>query len=225
MILKGSEAAVRLILILIAIGALIAALATGTFAKKEAESRISDTIVASVAGLVIIVVLLGLIAIVLSLAGNAFCLAAPEKHGAKALAITVLILAVVEVILACLGIIAPSINLATNLFGVIESFLFLFFLRALARCINSRDLEDSVRVAMTLQGSIIGWGIVILVVVFVGIAAGSFDPSVPEGIGGNYLVGSFCCIGIILVFINLVWLIRTLMEARNEIGYYLDRNY
>jgi hypothetical protein len=181
---------------------------------------------AGMAGLLILVLLLSFVAVSLSIAGYAFCVAAPQKHGTNILAIIVLILAVVSLFIQCLAIIFTPTQLVASLISCVESFVFLFFLRALARCLDSRDLEDRITTTMKLLGSTIGWFVTIPVVILLLAASGLFDPKDQLSyVSAMCLVGGFICIGCILGLAYMIWLIWSLAEARYEIGYYLDRHY
>jgi hypothetical protein len=218
--LKLLGVVVHVLGIIISIGVMIPVAVSGVQAQKDRPLSPED-IGPAVAGVAIIVIFLALIAIGLSIAGYGFCLAAPEKHGAKTLAIIVLSLGVLAMVPACLAIIIPLANFATSLIELVESFLFLFFLRALARCVNSTELEDRASTTMKLLGSTIGWFVTIPVVIVLLIAVGFLDS---KHVTSLSLFGFFC-IGCVLGVAYMIWLIWSLAEARYEIGYYLDRNF
>jgi hypothetical protein len=211
--------------VIISIGVIVPVAVNGVRNQKDRPLNPED-IAPAAAGAATIVIFIALIATGLSLAGYGFCLAAPEKHGAKTLAIVVLTLGVLAFVPVCLAIIIPVANLATTLIELVESFLFLFFLRALARCLDSRDLEDRIGTAMRLLGSTIGWFVTIPVMIVLLIALGVIDSKDQlTYVTAMCLLGGFFCIGCILGLAYMIWLIWALAEARYEIGYYLDRNY
>jgi hypothetical protein len=178
--------------------------------------------------LLVIVGLIALVGVIVTLIGNVMCLSAPPKHGAKNLAMAALVLSSVALLAGGASMFFPQVNLLGNLASIAELFVFLFFLRALARCIRAADLEHGVKNLLILYAVMVG-GLVLMVVVAiiaaaVGVAAGQGGANIGAGLSMGLVVLGVCgCAELLLALAALVWYVRVLIQARNEIAYYLDR--
>jgi hypothetical protein len=184
---------------------------------------------AGLASLLVLGVVLGVmfvLATLLSLVGDGLCVAAPPKHGARALAITSLALAVLALGLTGASFLLGPLRLLANLASLTQSFVFLFFLRAVARCIRARQMESNVGKLIILNAVVVGGAVLMVAGAFaLGVAAelgGEPGPRAARGTAGIAL-GCTGCIELVLAFAALVWYIFVLFEARSEIGSYLDR--
>ncbi len=201
-------------------------LATGYSRIKANQAANADAVKDTPLALIVIVVLMALTSQVLSLIGNAFCLAAPEKHAARTLAVIVLVLGVLTLCLQIIAVELPVIELVGSIVGMARFFVFMAFLNALARCLNRKDLQDTVATATTLAGLTFGLWITTVVITLVGIANGFIDPKAPENPGSLvYLVGVLGCIGGIIGLSFIFWYIKVVEQTRDEIGYYLGESY
>jgi hypothetical protein len=178
--------------------------------------------------LLLIVGLIGLAGAIVRLIGNVMCLSASPKHGAKSLALAALVLSIVALLGTGASMLFPPVNFLGNLATTAEFFVFLFFLRALARCIRAADLEHSVKNLLILYAVMVG-GLVLMVVVAiiataVGVAAGQGGANVGAGLSMGLIVLGICgCAETLLALAALIWYVRVLIQARNELGYYLNR--
>jgi hypothetical protein len=176
--------------------------------------------------LIVIVILMALSSQVLFLVGNAFCLAAPEKHAARTLAYVVLILGALTLCFQVIAVELPVVELVANLIGMARFFVLMAFLNALARCLNRKDLQDTIATTITLGGITFGFSIAIVVLTIVGIANGSIDPRARENPGTmGYFIGILGCLGGIVGLSFIFWYIKVLEQARDEIGNYLSDSY
>ncbi len=187
-------------------------------------------------GLAVVVIL---VAYVLSLIGYVFDIWAPARNGAKMLAISTLVLAGFGFLLGCLS---PFLGAAAGqaalnpaaasgagfvllifsyLLGVIQHFVYLFFLRALAQCLKCSSLEENIRNLIIFNGAVVGLYIV-LVALSIALTGGVGAKPGAEMSGYDIVIGCFGCIDIILGIVALVWYVRALNETRGEITYRLS---
>jgi hypothetical protein len=169
---------------------------------------------------------LGIGATLLSIAGDAFCLAAPPKHGAQGLAIASLVLGLVPLAVFPVGLFVPPVRALGNLSHLAQTFVFLFFLRAVARCLRAGDMESNVNRLIVLLGVTIGGYLVITVAAFVGVAIRHTGATIADSAsltGASLVMVCGGCVELILGLVTFILYVLTLIEARNQIGDYLDR--
>ncbi len=207
-------ASVVVLVVLIPIGALGAFILRMTGTPKVGNEAAE---VLGVAILGFVLMGLGALATLLSLGGNVLCLMAPWKNGARVLAIVSLALAVITLMLTAVGFLVPFVGLFGLLAGLAQYFVFLFFLRATARCIRAHELEANVGKLIILTAIMVAGAVVVVGVVLFGILANLARGSV--GIFGG-LTG---CLELVLLLVALIWHLFVLLEARTEIARYIAR--
>jgi hypothetical protein len=201
-------------------------LLTGYSRFKANQAANADAVQVAPLALIVIVILMALSSQVLFLVGNAFCLAAPEKHAARTLAYVVLILGALTLCFQVIAVELPVVELVANLIGMARFFVLMAFLNALARCLNRKDLQDTIATTITLGGITFGFSIAIVVLTIVEIANGSIDPRARENPGTmGYFIGILGCLGGIVGLSFIFWYIKVLEQARDEIGNYLGDSY
>jgi predicted Zn finger-like uncharacterized protein len=189
--------------------------------------------------------LMGLAADGTALIGYLFCLSAPTKNNARTLAIVTLVLAAVSLLFTGIEFIlsltdagqAPGMSRAVLLMigiliGLIKLFVFLFFLRAVARCLKDRSLAKNIKNLMILYGTALGGFIVTMVLVLVTVAGmmaavaqqgAAPAPGVLRGLGGIALtMVCWGCVDLLLLLGGAIWYIVTLVQVRTAIGYRLN---
>ena len=222
---------VILAILLIPIAIVIMIVAGGGAAAAAQQGRPGAGVAAFGAG-VLVGVLLGRLVRLLSLIGNIICLAAPPKYGAKNLAVATLILMSVSAVCQLVSFLVAPLGIVGGLAYAAGFFVFLFFLRALARCLRADSLEASVKNLLILYGVTIGLTIVTVILV-VGLGAGAAlaaargggNPGAAgAGLGAMALVGLGCgCIDILAGLAAFIWYIIVLVQTRTQITYYLER--
>lgn len=199
-----------------------------------------------------LLILGGLTILGLRITGQAFCIAAPSKNGAKGLAVAALLLTIAGLFLTLgsvgLGIIEgagviPSLpggrgtttglsnllNQLGNVVGMIESIVFLFYLRAVALGIHNRGLAQSIGYLLMVSGmmAVLFIGLIVVVIVSaVGattLGAGPQGPGRKEFEGATALAGICGCVFVIMLITYAIWYLVTLFQVRGAISAYLRR--
>jgi predicted Zn finger-like uncharacterized protein len=193
---------------------------------------------------------MGLASEAAALVGYFFCLSAPPKYGAKTLATVCLVLggaSVVAVVLVFVltlaNVIQPggltmgasAVDMVRGLLALSKFFVFLFFLRAIAKLLREESLGRRTGYLIILNGVfLLGLVVLILIVVLsvgaLGVAAQQqgADPQagrqLAAGFAGGFLAIAACgCGELILGLTSFVWYIVTLIQTRSAIARYVDR--
>jgi hypothetical protein len=180
---------------------------------------------------------------VLECVGQIFCLWAPSEYGARRWAIAGLALFVAGFGLQLLGGVVSIVQLGaasqslgaefsetTENIGSIASYggqaldlvnilVFLFFLRAVARCIEDRRLQDSVWQLLILASAVVVLTIGLLAVIFVATARDDTAFVRNLGIVG---IGAACTIGV-LFLAAFIWYIVLLWQVRAALTWHIRR--
>jgi predicted Zn finger-like uncharacterized protein len=235
-------------IVAVVIGGIVAGIAAAAAARAGpgagAAAGARGTIV-----LTVIVGILGLAADGTALAGYVLCLNAPAKNSARTLAIATLVLAGAGLLLTgvdfVVGLVggghaaAPAaasagpLRLIAGLVSMVKFFVFLFFLRAAARCLKARAQVDNIRNLMILYGAALAGFLIMVVLALVAVAgvfaAGPPQPGAPPapnaaaaGIGAMFLTGC-ACIDVVLLLAGAIWYIVILVQMRAVIGNRLSR--
>jgi hypothetical protein len=160
---------------------------------------------------------------VLGVAGKVFCLDIPEKSGARDLAVANLILVVGSQFLVCI----PFVGLLAALFT--PTFVFLYFVQAIARFLKADDLEANIYNLIYFLGVTIATVFASAAVAFaIGAAMRGAVTEPPRfhlvpGIGTVVFVLWLSGLSM-LVLAAWIWYIVVLLRVRNEIGRYIERN-
>jgi len=176
---------------------------------------------------------LGLVADTVTLAGYFFCRSAPPKYGARAFATVCLVLggaSVVSLVVLLVGGIA--LDMVKPLLDVSKLFVFLFFLRAIAKCLREESLAGRTNYLIILNGVFLV-GLVAMMLMFVfsfGALAVAAQQHPQAGqnfakgfLGGMLALAACGCGEAILGLTSFVWYIITLIQTRSAIGRYLER--
>jgi|SRR5207302_2590669 len=176
------------------------------------------------------VVIMFLGAMVLHVLGEVFCLFAPSKNNAKTLATTALVLSGATILLNVVGLLIGPFLLVAMLTGLGSLFVFLLFLRAVARCLRDWSLEGSAKnLIIMYAATVAGEFILIIMALILGLGgllrAGGQNAAVPgDGPGaGTYVLGCLGCVEIILGITSFIWYIVLLVQTRNAISHHLSR--
>ncbi|HEV3082162.1 MAG TPA: MJ0042-type zinc finger domain-containing protein [Gemmataceae bacterium] len=181
----------------------------------------------------VLVVIMFLSAGALVITGEVFCLFAPSKFNAKTLATTTLVLTGGGIVLYGGGLLLGPFGIFVMIFAALAlqaaNIVFLFFLRAVAKCLKDWSLEGSARnLTIVYVASVIGWVIIFVLALIIGFAAlggaavvpGQGKVPVPGAAGpgaGTYVVGCLTCVDAILGVISFIWFIVVLVQTRNSI--------
>jgi hypothetical protein len=158
---------------------------------------------------------------------------APSKFNAKTLATTTLVLTGGGIVLYGGGLLLGPFGIFVMIFAALAlqaaNIVFLFFLRAVAKCLKDWSLEGSARnLTIVYVASVIGWVIIFVLALIIGFAAlggaavvpGQGKVPVPGAAGpgaGTYVVGCLTCVDAILGVISFIWFIVVLVQTRNSI--------
>jgi predicted Zn finger-like uncharacterized protein len=185
----------------------------------------------------------GLVSDIVALVSYFFCMAAPTKQSAKTLATACLVLGGI-VLVGTIAVFAvtitkgpsPVLELVRVLFVLSKFFLFLFFLRAIARLLREDGVERSVKYLLIVYGAFLT-GLVVLAVIVLIVVVGAVGamaaqqqagnpqaaPNVAAGIAGGFLLVAGCgCFDIVLGLTSLVWYIVALVQTHNAITRYIE---
>jgi hypothetical protein len=246
---------VILMVIVVFIGSILVGVMGARAVQQQGAAPQAGDAAATMGGVVVVAIIGGvmmLIAVVVSLVGQIFCLAAPPKYGAKTLAIVTLILAVLSFLLTGVGEVAGMVGgmgAAANqaamaggrlltivgqigrLTSLAQLFVFLFFLKAVARCIRADGLERSVKSLIILFAvMVVGFLVVMLVsmlavagVMAGGAGGGGKDVEAPAAAmaGVGILVLVCGCAEGLLALAGFIWYIIVLVQTRMALGDYL----
>jgi hypothetical protein len=201
----------------------------------------------AVTGLVVVVAIFAIFllsALGLSLAGYVFCTNAPPKHNAQQLARTTLFLAIASLVLVLVqfglmfagalgGILAILMQLVSLVTNFSTSLTFLFFLRAVARCLRNYTLERSVQTLIYIFGATIGCYVLLVVLIPVLGVSGAMAaqqagpqgaPNAAAGLGaGMIVVGACGCLAALLGLTAGIWYLVALFQTRAALSSYLAR--
>ena len=197
----------------------------------------AEPIIWLVAGLVVVA---AFAQVVLQIVGKVLCLRAPPDHGAHGLAVASLILAAGGFALTCSGAITTiaadgavgavgafggrNALQRTNTFGswmsnlgqaadVIGTVVFVFFLRAAARCIGDEQLAASARQLLLLGGL----ALVVLLLMFFILLAGAGSP------GDNIMVLIGSCAAAVVGLAAFLKYVGLLSRCRDELALHVRR--
>src|SRR5262249_10333502 len=115
-----------------------------------------------------------------------------------------------------LGSIASNLGQVLDLVNLV---VFLFFLRAVARCIEDRKLQDNVKQLLILASAAVVLTIGLLAVIFVAMAHDETALIRNMGILG---IGAACTI-LVLFLAAFVWYIVILWQARTALTWHIHR--
>jgi predicted Zn finger-like uncharacterized protein len=187
---------------------------------------------------------------VTALVGYILCRLVPPKHGARRLAGIVVLLASLGILLALaanvyqlargvpgVGGNPQKLEFSSNPLSMISLlvslglvFIFLWFLRAVARCLHERLVASNVKYLIVLAGlTIVGFiGMYVLTWAFAGDiralgeqqqragAAGGAPPNL-SSMGGMFAIAGCACVDGILTLAMAVWYIIILVQTRSAI--------
>jgi hypothetical protein len=236
LIFAGTLISITLVLFAVCAGFFAALAAAGSGAEPES----------ALAGLALVVgvfMFAGLLNRVLECAGRVFCVWAPAEHGARRWAIACLALLIVGFGLQLLGGVVGIVQLGAarslpgadlsetteNLGSIASSvgqvvelvnvLVFLFYLRAVARCIEDQKLHDNVKQLLILASAAVVLTIGLLAAIFVAMAHDDTAMIRNMGIVG---IGAACTV-LVLFVAAFVWFMVVLWQARTALTWYIHR--
>lgn len=230
---------------LIGVVLVIFALCAGLFAgiSIAASGGDPDSAMAAVLLFVVVFMFAALLNRVLECVGQIFCLWAAAEHGARRWAIACLVLFVAGFGLQLLGgvvslvelgapsrIAAPGLPETAGTIGAAASnvgqildlvnvIVFLFFLRAVARCIEDAKLQDNVRQLLSLATAAVVLTIGVLAVLFV--ASARDDTALVRNMG-IFGFGAGCTV-LVLLLAAFIWYIVLLWQVRAALAWHIRR--
>jgi hypothetical protein len=164
------------------------------------------------------------------LIGDILCIGAPRKYGARSLAVTAVVLASVTIFGQVSGFLLPPLQLVGGLAWTGHIFVFLIFLRAIARAMRAYGLESNLKYLIVLFSVGIGSMFIAFIILIVALGAavlgalgGGGAPGAVAGLGAGALVGAACmCISALIMLAFVVWYIVVLAQIRTELGRYVE---